>query len=64
MDIRTSQERQIKLVAYELPDSNLFGLLDGLGLVWFSIQSVTSIYKTILYKKYFDFHMKNWKMRH
>lgn len=61
MDKRISQERKVKLVAHELHNPILFGLLDGLG--WFLTELVTSIYKIIiLYRKNFDLHMKNWKM--
>ena len=52
MGTRISQERKVKLVAYELLDPILFGVLGGLGLVWFSIESITSIYKTILQKTF------------
>lgn len=41
-----SERKNVKLVAQELHDPILFGLLGGFGLVWFVTKPVTSIYKT------------------
>lgn len=56
----SQEQRKVKLVGQELYGSLLFGLLGGLGLVWFLIESVTSIHKSIIFTQNpFDLHMKN-----